>query len=152
MRKFLAAIAVVLLTLSPAMSADRVQVGRLSCDVEAGFGLIIGSSKDITCTFHPDSGSAHTFTGSINKIGLDIGITQKTHIEWLVFAAGHQALSHNAIAGTYVGASAEASLGLGGGVNWLIGGDRDAFMLQPWSVQGQIGINLAVGLTGLTIH
>lgn len=137
---------------SIASASDSIQVGRLSCIVEPGFGLIIGSRKDATCTFHPNTGSYHSFDAEITKIGLDIGITQRTRIEWLVFTAGDDNFDHTALAGRYVGASAEASIIVGGGANWLVGGDRNSFMLQPWSGQAQIGINIAVGLTGLTLR
>ena len=37
----------------------------------------------------------------------------------------------HALAGTYVGASTEATLGVGLGANWLIGGSHKSFALQP---------------------
>lgn len=149
------AVSAALLAFAPVSTAsadDAIQVGRLSCIVEPGFGLILGSRKDATCTFHPNTGTYHTFDAEITKIGLDIGITQRTRIEWLVFTAGRDNFDHTALAGRYVGASAEASVIVGGGANWLVGGDRDSFMLQPWSGQAQIGLNIAVGLTGLQLH
>ena len=151
MRTLFIVITALLISLTPVYADSNVNVGRLSCEVEAGIGLILGSSKSMTCTFYRDSGGSDTYTGRITKVGLDIGITQKTRIEWLVFAGGNHVYHEGSLSGTYVGASAEASLGLGGGANWLIGGSSDSFMLQPWSVQGQIGLNLAVGLAGLTL-
>ncbi|MCB9994476.1 MAG: DUF992 domain-containing protein [Hyphomicrobiaceae bacterium] len=154
MKKLIAAIALAAAALVPAVASasDHIQVGRLSCIVEPGIGLLFGSRKDMTCTFHPNSGPDHTFSGQITKIGLDVGITERTRIEWLVFTAGDNNFEADALAGRYVGASAEASLVVGGGANWLIGGDKDSFMLQPWSGQAQIGLNLAVGLTGLRLN
>ncbi len=152
MRILLTAIALFLFSLAPAAADDAVQVGRLSCAVEGGIGLIIGSSKDMTCTFHSDNGGTETYTGNIKKLGLDIGVTGRTRIEWIVFNAGNAPYAHGALSGTYVGASGEATLGLGVGANWLVGGSRDSFMLQPWSVQGQTGVNLSVGFAGLTLN
>jgi hypothetical protein len=57
-----------------------------------------------------------------------------------------------ALAGTYGGASAEATLAIGVGANVLVGGSNQAFALQPLSVQGQIGLNFAVGITNLTLE
>ncbi len=151
MRTFIIAITALLLSFTPAYADANVKIGRLSCDVEAGIGLILGSSKSMTCTLYKNSGGSETYTGRITKVGLDIGITQKTRIEWLVFTGGTHVYHNGALSGTYVGASAEASIGLGGGANWLIGGSRDSFMLQPWSIQGQVGLNLAIGLAGLTL-
>ena len=152
MRILLTAIALFLVGLAPVAAHDRVQVGRLNCTVEGGVGLIIGSTKDMTCVLYHEDGGSESYTGNIKKLGLDIGVTGETHIVWLVFNAGRDPYANGALSGTYVGVSGEASLGLGVGANWLIGGDRDSFMLQPWSVQGQTGVNLAVGLTGLTIN
>ncbi len=151
MRTLIITIAALLLSFTPAYAGSNVEIGRLSCDVEPGIGLIFGSSKDMTCTLYKKSGGSETYTGRITKVGLDVGITQKTRIEWLVFTGGTHVYHKGALSGTYVGASAEASVGLGGGTNWLIGGTRDSFMLQPWSVQGQVGLNLAIGLAGLTL-
>lgn len=152
MRILFTALAVFMLSLAPVAADDAVQVGRLSCAVEGGIGLIVGSSKDMTCTFHRENGSTETYTGNIKKLGLDIGVTGRTRIVWLVFNAGDAAYSNGALSGTYVGASGEASLGVGVGANWLVGGSRDSFMLQPWSVQGQTGVNFSVAFTGLTLN
>ena len=148
------AIAAVALALSAgAASADgQVQVGRLSCTVDAGIGLILGSSKKVNCTFHQKNGGTDTYTGEINKVGLDIGFTDTTLIEWLVFAATTDAYAGHALAGTYVGASGEATIGVGLGGNVLVGGLDNSFALQPFSVQAQTGLNLAVGLAGLTLR
>jgi hypothetical protein len=53
------------------------------------------------------------------------------------------------LAGDYVGASGEATLGAGLGANVLIGGSNRTLTLQPVSVGGQIGLNLAVGVAAL---
>ena len=134
-----------------ALAAPTAQVGRLSCDVEKGIGLIITSSKDITCKFMRKGMKTETYHGKIDKFGLDIGFTERTHIEWLVFtASGHEVTKHS-LAGTYVGASAEATLGLGLGGNLLVGGSDKAYTLQPFSIQGQTGLNYSIAFTGLTL-
>jgi hypothetical protein len=53
--------------------------------------------------------------------------------------------------GTYAGVSAEASVALGAGANALVGGSDKSVVLQPLSVQGQTGLNLAVGVTELVL-
>ena len=57
-----------------------------------------------------------------------------------------------ALAGKYVGASGEATVGVGLGANVLVGGSNRTVALQPVSVQGQTGLNLAVGVAGLTLR
>ncbi len=154
MKKLLAAAlaAVVLATTGAAQAETRVQVGRLSCDVEGGIGYLIGSSKDMTCRFIRKGHKTEYYSGTINKLGLDIGVTGRTQIEWLVFSAASTRYGRGSLAGTYVGGSAEATLGVGLGGNWLIGGSRRGYALQPWSIQGQTGLNYAVTFTGLTLR
>lgn len=153
MNKFVAAAAVaaMALTTSGAMAATQVQVGILTCDVEPGVGLIFGSSKAVSCEFERKGHKTEVYEGSIDKLGLDVGITGGGKIAWLVFA-GTKDIKKNALAGNYVGASAEASLGLGLGGNWLIGGSKKSIALQPWSITGTIGINWSWTWTKLTLE
>lgn len=54
-----------------------------------------------------------------------------------------------ALAGKYVGATGDVSLGLGAGAKVLVGGSRRTGTLQPLSVEGQAGVNLALSVAGL---
>ena len=152
MKKLLAAaLAAVVLSTTAAVADARVQVGRLSCDVDGGVGFILGSSKDMTCKFIRKGAKTEVYYGNIKKLGLDIGVTDRTRIEWLVFSASSTKVGKGSLRGTYVGGSAEASLGAGLGANWLIGGSRKGFALQPWSVQASTGVNLTWAFSGLTL-
>ncbi|RYE85315.1 MAG: DUF992 domain-containing protein [Hyphomicrobiales bacterium] len=153
MKKLIAAaLAAVVLSTSAAFADARVQVGRLSCDVDGGVGFIIGSSKDMTCKFIRKGHKTEVYYGNIKKLGLDIGVTGNTRIEWLVFSASSTKVGKGSLKGTYVGGSAEASLGAGLGANWLIGGSKRGFALQPWSIQASTGVNLTWALSGLTLE
>jgi hypothetical protein len=153
MKKLLLALAAIALSTTMAAAAEtRVQVGRLACDVDPGIGFLIGSSKDMTCKFYRKGQRTDVYEGTIDKLGIDIGITAATHIEWLVFSARSTDVRKGSLAGTYVGGSAEATLGVGLGGNWLIGGSRKGFALQPWSIQGQAGLNYSVALARLTLY
>jgi len=55
------------------------------------------------------------------------------------------------LAGDYVSASGEATLIAGLGANVLVGGSNRTIALQPLSVSGQIGLNLAVGVSELRL-
>jgi hypothetical protein len=145
-----AAIVVGTMNAGPASAASGVKVGALNCTVQGGVGLILGSRKAMNCTFKPSSGgSAERYAGSVTKLGVDIGVTTKSYVTWAVFAPGK--VKRGSLAGRYAGGSAEATLGLGLGANVLIGGSNKSIALQPISVQGQKGLNVAVGIAGLTL-
>lgn len=135
----------------PAMAQERAKVGVLECNVAGGSGFVFGSTKQLTCVYTPVSGSTtQTYTGTINKYGIDIGSTGETQIVWGVLAAG-QKFDPNMLAGKYVGATAEASAGVGLGANALIGGFERSVALNPVSVQAQTGVNIAAGVAELTL-
>jgi len=153
MKILMTALAFGLLSTAPVTAETRVEIGLLSCDIGAGVGLIIGSSKELACTFEPGDGRpAEQYVGAVRKLGIDIGITAKSVVKWGVFAPTVDAYSPGALAGKYVGGSAEATVGLGLGANALIGGSGKTFALQPLSVQGQAGLNVAAGLTSFELR
>lgn len=146
------AVAVVTLPASTlAQTRDRAKVGTLTCDISGGIGLIIASKKAVTCMFTPSQpGPREVYTGSISKFGLDVGATAGGEMIWAVFAPSNRRFG--ALAGQYGGASAEATVGAGLGANVLVGGSNRTVSLQPVSVQGQAGLNLAVGVAGLELR
>jgi hypothetical protein len=150
----LAALAVVAAVAMPAPTmaqAERTKVGMLTCDISAGIGLIITSKKELTCMFTPSQpGPREVYTGSITKFGLDLGATAGGEMVWAVYAPTTRRFG--ALAGHYGGASAEATVGAGVGANVLVGGSNRTVTLQPLSVQGQVGLNLAVGVAGLELR
>jgi len=144
------AITTALLAASPASARSGIKVGALNCRVSAGVGMILGSSKKMTCRFHPAGGGrVERYTGSISRLGIDIGFTNKSYMTWAVFAGGKT--KRGALAGSYGGASAEATIGVGLGANVLVGGFKKTIALQPLSVQGQEGLNVAAGIAGLRL-
>jgi uncharacterized protein DUF992 len=151
-RTLTTATALVLAVLSgSAQAQQRVQAGSLTCDVSAGIGLIIGSQRNVSCTFTPAApGPIEYYTGTISKIGVDIGVTTGGVMVWLVWAPTDRPVG--ALAGGYAGAAAEASLVAGLGANALVGGSNRTVALQPFSVQGQTGLNIAAGVAGLDLR
>ena len=138
----------------PAQAQDNsVQIGRLECDVAGGTGMIVGSQKAVSCTFHRSNGDTESYAGEFTRVGLDIGKTERSHIEWLVFAATNTDYTSGALAGDYIGASGEATLGVGpSAATVLVGGLDNSFALQPFSVQAQTGLSFAAGLAELTLR
>jgi hypothetical protein len=134
-----------------AMAQERyIRAGVLRCDVSAGIGLIVGSTRTLSCVFEPTRGRAERYQGRVQHAGLDIGATTRGVMVWGVLASAR--LSPGALAGTYAGAAAEATLGLGLGANALFGGSERGVALQPVSVQAQAGLNIALGVASLTLE
>ena len=138
------------LAVSASAQNSRVQVGQLSCTLSSGIGLVVGSQRNVNCTFQPDNGPPEAYTGTMTKIGLDVGFTSSSAIIWGVLAGTNRYVGM--LTGTYTGAQAEATAGAGVGANVLIGGSGRSVALQPLSVQGQIGLNVAAGIGQLDLH
>ncbi len=133
------------------VQAQTVKVGALTCNAAGGSGFIFGSTKDIRCKFSSMSGKSEYYHGAISKFGVDLGFTGKTTIVWAVFAPS-ASIPGGALAGNYGGVSAEATVGLGVGANALVGGSKNSIALQPLSVQGQQGLNVALGVSELSLR
>lgn len=134
-----------------AQQAGGTKVGVLTCRTSASLGLIVGSHQKLHCSFSPDNGPPENYSGYVNRLGLDIGVKAGGAMAWGVFAPTN-GLHHGALAGKYVGASGSVSLGVGAGANALIGGSHRSIALQPLSIEGQVGVNLALGVAGLTLR
>jgi len=134
-----------------ASAQDRpVQAGTLECDVSAGLGMIIASKQEVSCVFVTVQGPQEAYVGSIQKFGLDIGATAGGRMAWAVFAPTNRPAW--ALAGNYIGATAQATIGAGLGANVLVGGSNRTISLQPLSVSGQTGLNVAAGVADLTLR
>ncbi len=141
-------LALTLVMVGPVRAAgEQIKIGTLDCVIEGGTGSGFGSIKDLRCEFTPlDGGPAEPYFGVVERIGIDIGTTTSSVVKWLVLAPSSTAYSHGDLAGDYTGVSAEVTAGAGLGANALIGKGEAGFILQPLSVQGQGGLNLAAGI------
>jgi Protein of unknown function (DUF992) len=146
----LAAMAATLLA-APATAQTSVQVGVLECRGGASIGFIVGSVTNLGCVLRVEGVPEDRYVATIRKVGLDLGITEETALAWGVFAPVAR-LGPGDLAGTYAGAQGSASLGVGGGGNVLVGGSNNSIALQPLSLQGQIGVNIAVGLESMELR
>jgi Protein of unknown function (DUF992) len=140
-----------LLASAAADAREPFRVGTLTCDTSARVGLVLGSRQDMECVFLAVNGRQYIYRGLIRRLGLDIGITRGGTLLWRVFARNSQ-IGRGTLRGSYVGASGNVALGLGLGAKLLIGGSRRSIVLQPLSVEGLIGINLALGVANLTLR
>jgi hypothetical protein len=154
MRKFVTlalAAAIPAMVATSATAQERTKVGDLTCDISGGLGLIFGSQKTLNCAFMPSvPGPVEHYAGTLTKIGVDIGATAGGVMVWLVYAPTNRGAG--ALAGSYGGATAEATVVGGLGANVLVGGSNRTVELQPVSVQGQTGLNVAAGVAGIDLH
>src|ERR1700761_8598316 len=156
MRRFILAGIAATLLVAPlagagAQQPERVQVGVLECRGGATIGFIVGSVTHLGCVLRGGGRPDDYYVATIRKVGVDLGITQETALAWGVFAPVKY-LGMGDLSGNYAGAQGSASVGVGAGGNVLVGGSNNSIALQPLSLQGQVGLNVAAGLESLELR
>lgn len=149
MKKIAASLLALGLLALPAQADGGVKLGMLVCDVSGSIGLILGGTEAASCTFQGPNGM-EMYKGRINQVGIDIGVTTGAIMSWAVFAPGQ--VGKGALAGTYAGATADAAFAVGLGANVLVGGSQNSIALQPVSVEGNAGVNVAAGLASFKLE
>src|SRR5215203_5955173 len=128
------------------------KVGMLNCTLAPSIGFIVGGFQRMACRFTPDGpGPTEAYAGSIGTVGLDLGITAGGALAWGVYAPTNRMML-GSLSGAYVGASGNIGIGVGVGGNFLIGGSGNTVALQPFSVEGTVGVNLSLGLSNLELR
>lgn len=147
----IATLALTVLALPALARADEpsVKVGVLTCNAASGWGFIFGSSRDLNCTYSGGDRTEH-YSGTISKFGVDVGYHDGGVIVWAVLAPT-STLAPGALQGDYVGATASFALGVGAGANALIGGFNKSVALQPVSIEGTNGLNVAAGIGAINL-
>jgi len=140
----------------PAMAGESdtpggTKAGVLTCHVSSGWGFVFGSSRDLNCTFARENGQPERYTGKVMKFGADLGYSASSVIVWTVLAPTSNT-GPGGLAGEYGGATGSASVGVGAGANVLLGGSRKTITLQPLSIEGQKGLNVAGGIAVLQLQ
>jgi hypothetical protein len=128
-----------------------VKAGVLTCDVASGWGFVFGSTRDLKCTYADNNGSVETYAGHIDKFGVDIGYHAGGVVAWAVLAPTTN-VAQGALAGTYGGVTGGAAFGVGVGANLLVGGSEQTISMQPLSVEGTTGINVAAGIAQIVLN
>jgi Protein of unknown function (DUF992) len=134
-----------------AQQSNRVQIGVLECRGGASVGFIVGSVTNLGCVLRGEGRRDQPYVATIRKVGLDLGITQETALAWAVFAPVERS-GVGDLSGNYAGAQGSASVGVGLGANVLVGGSENSVALQPLSLQGSTGVNVAVGVEDLELR
>ena len=156
MKRFLIVASLALVSLvSPMQSQAQpswTQVGVLTCRLNPSIGFVIAGHQSMECNYQPAGPfPPQPYQGALNTVGLDIGITAGGVLSWTVFAPT-TGVPVGALAGEYVGASADVGLGLGAGANVLVGGSGRTIALQPLSIQGSVAVNVALGVSMLKLR
>jgi hypothetical protein len=148
-----ASAATALFAVTTAASAEpKLVAGTLTCYGQGSIGNIIGSKQTLRCSFNPEGpGRNARYTATITRVGVDIGVTGQSTMIWTVLASTDK-LPRGALNGNFAGVSADVAVGIGGGGNALVGGSNRSIVLQPVSLKGQTGLNLAVGVAELVLR
>jgi hypothetical protein len=129
-----------------------VKAGYLRCSVEGNVSFIFGSTRDVACTYRPEAGGrVDRYRGEIKKFGVDIGYQTRGVILWGVVAPTAD-IGPGALAGDYGGVSGSVAAVYGVGANALIGGSDKSIVLQPVSIEGIEGVNIAGGIGILSLR
>ena len=134
-----------------ANAAPPVRAGILQCQGGQNVGFVVGSVTSLECVFQSEGRRPEPYIAKVQRIGLDLGVTEQTQLSWAVNAPNSR-LGRGELAGSYGGVGANASIGVGGGGNFLVGGPSNAYALQPLSVQGQTGLNVAAGVADIELQ
>jgi hypothetical protein len=131
-------------------SPNGVKVGTLTCHVASGWGFVFGSSKEVNCNYSPNHHSSDHYVGHIDKFGIDVGYTSNGVVIWEVIAPTSN-IGPGALAGKYGGVTAGATAGVGVAAHVLVGGFKHSITLQPLSIEGNTGLNVAAGIGAMTL-
>jgi hypothetical protein len=145
------AIAALLAPLASASAAPPVRAGILQCQGGQNVGFVVGSVTSFECVFQSEGRRPEPYIATVRRYGVDLGFTDQVRLAWAVNAPVGR-VGRGELAGNYGGVGANASVGVGFGGNFLVGGPQNAYALQPLSVQGQTGLNVAAGIADIQLH
>ena len=134
-----------------AHALPAVRAGILQCQGGQNVGFVVGSVTSFECVFQSEGRRPEPYIATVRRYGLDLGVTGQTRFAWAVNAPDRK-VGRGDLAGNYGGVGANASVGIGGGGNFLVGGPANAVALQPISVQGQTGLNVAAGIADIQLE
>jgi uncharacterized protein DUF992 len=134
-----------------ALPQPPYRAGILQCQGGQNVGFVVGSATSLECVFQSEGRRPEPYIATVHRFGLDLGVTDQTRLSWAVNAPTGR-VGRGDLAGNYGGVGANASVGVGGGGNFLVGGPQNSYALQPLSVQGQTGLNVAAGVANIELE
>jgi hypothetical protein len=145
------AITTLVASFATANAQQQRQIGVLECEGGQNVGFVVGSVTTLQCVFQGEGRRPEAYLATIHRVGLDLGFTQQTRFSWAAFGPTSR-IGRGGLAGRYGGVGANASVGVGFGGNFLLGGQGNSYALQPVSVQGQTGLNVAAGIADIELE
>jgi hypothetical protein len=145
------AITTLVASFATANAQQRLQIGVLECEGGQNVGFVVGSVTTLQCVFQGEGRRPEAYLATIHRVGLDLGFTQQTRFSWAAYGPTNR-IGRGGLAGRYGGVGANASVGVGFGGNFLVGGQGNSYTLQPVSVQGQTGLNVAAGIADIELE
>jgi Protein of unknown function (DUF992) len=145
------AITALMASIASANALPPVRAGILQCQGGQNVGFVVGSVTSLECVFQSEGRRPEPYLATVRRVGVDLGFTEQTQLAWAVNAPT-RAVGRGELAGNYGGVGANASVGVGFGGNFLVGGQQNAYALQPVSVQGQTGLNVAAGVAQIELQ
>ena len=145
------AIAALAASMASANAMPPLRAGILQCQGGQNVGFVVGSVTSLECVFQSEGRRPEPYIATVRRYGLDIGFTDQTRFSWAVNAPT-TSIGRGDLAGNYGGVGANASVGVRGGGNFLVGGPQNSYALQPISVQGQTGLNVAAGIADIELE
>src|ERR1700720_1806170 len=137
--------------IATANALPPVRAGILQCQGGQNVGFVVGSVTSLECVFQSEGRRPEPYIATVRRYGVDLGFTDQTRFSWAVNAPTGR-LGRGDLAGNYGGVGANASVGLGFGGNFLVGGPANSYALQPISVQGQTGLTGAAGVADIQLE
>ncbi|MDB5603705.1 MAG: hypothetical protein JWP25_605 [Bradyrhizobium sp.] len=145
------AVAALVASFASANAMPPVRAGILQCQGGQNVGFVVGSVTNLECVFESEGRRPEPYVATVRRFGVDLGFTEQTKFSWAVSAPTSR-VGRGELAGNYGGVGANASVGVGFGGNFLVGGPANSYALQPISVQGQTGLNVAAGVAGIELE
>ena len=114
--------------LASANALPPVRAGILQCQGGQNVGFVVGSVTSFECVFQSEGRRPEPYIATVRRYGVDLGFTDQTRFAWAVNAPVGR-VGRGELAGSYGGVGANASIGVGFGGNFLVGGPQNAYAL-----------------------
>ena len=150
-----AAAAAALIVSASVPAGARQLPSQLRCRVAGGFGFFVVGRRAITCTYYRPDDRVEFYTGSSDKLGVDLGPANAQKLNFIVKGATVE--QPGELDGKFVGAQAGVDIGFGASAEALVGGATGHVALVPFVPSSlyapdATGLNVAAGLGILELH